>query len=115
MREIQQPTAFEAPQWAILPDPRGAQRYANVDNLMEMNIGGAVYHLAIAVPSELFTFLREVVRADRYDTVTLAIDKIGERYAFSILVADQLFDLWTYSDRSLPAWMRDRSRAITGD
>lgn len=105
-------TIFDSPPCNLQPDVSGPRWYANVDNRLEVNIGGRPYTIAIAVPTELFTFLKEVAKVSPEEDVTLSLDKIDGRYVFAALAGDSLHDLWYYSDASLPRWIRDRSRAL---
>jgi hypothetical protein len=100
------PLTYDAPQVDLLPDV-GERRYGNVDNLVEV-----AFHLCdpffvpIAIPTWLFSFMREVANVPRDAEVSLALDQVGERFVFSMLAGDQLYDLWDYSYGSLPPCFR---------
>lgn len=103
-------TVYDAPQYKFLPDPHGRRFYANVDNRLDVTMGSREYSVAVAVPTELFTYLREVAKVGRRSTVLLAIDQVGEggeHFVYSMLCGDKLHDLWVYSKASLPQWMLD--------
>jgi len=100
-------TVFETPQAHLLPDPEGPRRYGNVDNLVDVAIGGRVRQVPIAVPTFLFTFMRDVAKIDRQTDVTLALDRMGDRFVFSLLAGDDLYDLWDYSYKGLPDCFRN--------
>lgn len=104
-------TVFDKPQAVLLPDPFGPRLYANIDNRLDVNVGRG-HAVAVAVPTELFTFLKEVAHVPPEIPVNLGITSEGERYVFFMIAGDSLFDLWSYSRKSLPAWLTDRSFAI---
>lgn len=105
-------TVFDRPQWNLLPDPRGARRYGVVDNRVEVVQGRASYAVYLAVPTELFTFLREVAQVTPDSSVTLSLDLVDGFWIFSAMVdgasGDSLFDLWAYTHKQLPVWIPDR-------
>lgn len=101
---------FPRPQFALLPDSKGPRWYANVDNQMEVCAGGETFHVAVAVPTGLFTFFKDVLQLPPEVDVSLALDEEGDdehrRYVFSLFYGDnELRDLWSYSRGSLPAWI----------
>lgn len=104
------PTIFDSPQANLQPDTLGRRLYANVDNAVDCDIGGTPFFVFIAVPTELFTILREVGKLDPNEDVTLALDREDERIIFSAFSesSETLLDLWYYSDASLPGWIRRR-------
>jgi len=79
--------------------------YANVDNCVEVSTEGGMHHVALAVPTGLFTIMRDAFKVPVEATVTLSIDQQGERYVFSLLHGYHLYDLWDYSQASLPGWI----------
>lgn len=103
-------TVFDRPQWHLLPDPKGARMYANVDNRVQVAQGSRSFHVAVSVATELFTFLKEVARVTPEDRVSLSLDLCDRFYVFSVFVeaqtGDKLFDLWAI--KALPEWMGDR-------
>lgn len=102
-------TLFDQPTIKLLPDETGPRFYANVDNRIEVVRGRDTYRVAVAVPTEFFTLMKEVCDITPDEEVTLAIDQDGEHYVFSLLAGQRLFDLWRYSERSLPVWITDRA------
>ena len=109
-------TVFDKPQAALLPDPAGARDYANISNIVDFADGGRTWAVCVAVPTELFTFMKEVAKIPPEDAVTLSIDRVDpDWYVFSLLRGEDLYDLWHYSNMSLPAWLLDREyRHIPG-
>lgn len=104
-------TVFDKPQAVLLPDPFGPRFYANIDNRLDVAVGRG-HVVAVAVPTELFTFLKEVAKVSPEVIVNLGLDRQGDRYVFSMLAGDSLFDLWSYSRKSLPAWILSRTHAL---
>ena len=89
--------------------------YANVDNKLELATSSGISHVAVAVPTGLFTLMKDVFRVPVDVTVNLAIDEIvderGDRdstFVFSIIWGNEIRDLWAYSRGSLPAWLTAR-------
>lgn len=105
-------TVFDRPQWNLLPDPKGRRTYGIVDNLTEVVNGRASYRVCLSVPTELFTFLREVAKVTPDSSVTLSLDLVDSFWIFSAMVegasGDSLYDLWAYTSKQLPEWMPDR-------
>lgn len=104
---------FDRPQYDLKPDPFGPRMYANVSNEMEVvNQRGELVVVPVAVPTGLFTIMKDVIAVPVSETVRLSIDATpkGEdvRYVFSLMFADQLYDLWDYSWGSLPKWIANR-------
>lgn len=103
-------TVFDRPQWHLLPDPKGARMYANVDNRLQVAWGSRSFAVPLSVSAELFTFLKDVAQALPSDTVTLSMDLWQGFYVFSVFIEssqqDKLYDLWFV--KSLPEWMGDR-------
>lgn len=97
-------TVFDSP-FPLQPDERGARFYGNVDNRLEVTDGDRHWHVAVAVPTELFTYMREVMKVPPEETVTLALDRDEDHYVFSALAGDTLHDLWSYSRASVPGWL----------
>lgn len=100
---------FQSPQWRLLPDPVGVRRYANVDNRMEVKLtSDPAFRVAVAVPTGLFTLMKDVFKVPVGETVTLAIDQddFKDRYVFSLMYGgDNLYDLWMYTGSTLPQWI----------
>lgn len=105
-------TIFESPKWNLVPDPKGARTYGIVTNALEVAGSTRSYQVALAVPTELFTFLRDVAKATPEDKAALSLDFCGQWRLFSVYVygprGDKLFDLWAYTESQLPAWILDR-------
>lgn len=103
-------TVYDTPQYQLLPDAQGARFYANVDNRLEVTMRGKSFMVAVAVPTELFTYMREVARVGPRSSVLLAIDQVGAEgdfFLYSMMCGDKLHDLWVYTAAGFPAWMRD--------
>lgn len=104
-------TVFDRPQWKLLPDPKGPRVYGNVSNELEIARRGRTHKVALAVPAELFTVMREVLRVDTASSVTLSLDLLDGWFVFSALESgaaeDTLHDLWAIPESSLPGWMLD--------
>lgn len=96
---------FDQPQARLVPDSAGARFYANVNNALEVAIGNRIHAVPLAVPTELFTLFRGVCRFNKDVEITLALDLIDERFIFSATQGATIFDLWTYSELSLPGWI----------
>lgn len=110
------PPVFPTPQFSLLPDFKGVRPYGNVDNRMEVHIGVDLYHVALAVPSGLFTLMKTVFKVPPEETVNLllmedtASDAVTgdavSTYTFSLMYGeDHVYDLWAYSEGSLPRWL----------
>lgn len=106
-------TVFDRPQCHLLPDLQGPRMYANVSNVVEVARSvHSVFRVAIAVPTDLFTIMRDVLRVPLGCRCSLAIDYVESVFVLSLLVegeTEALHDLWTYPSRGLPAWMLDSS------
>lgn len=66
-----------------------------------------MYHVAVEVPTGLFTLMKDVFKVPRDAEVSLSIDEVTSapaRYVFSITWGGQIRDLWEYT--KLPAWLR---------
>lgn len=96
---------FDTPQFPLMPDKSGRRMYGNVDNLMEVVRNGQSVYVLLAVPTGLFTLMQDVLRVPPEEHVCLSLDE-GEdgRYIFSLMYGTNLVDLWTYSQKSKPAW-----------
>lgn len=85
--------------------------YANVDNRLEVVLdeGETSFLVPLAVPTGLFTLMRDVMKIPIGETVKLSIDELREgdekSYVFSLMCGDSLYDLWQYSRGSLPSWI----------
>lgn len=106
-------TTFQTPQFPLLPDPIGPRRYANVDNRLEVSTRDAQYLVALAVPTGLFTLMRDVLRIVPDNEVLLAVDQVtvrpdeDDRFVFSLMSGNDLWDLWSYTAAGLPKWLKD--------
>lgn len=99
-------TVFQTPQFKLMPDRQGPRFYANVNNCMELALSSGMYHVAVEVPTGLFTLMKDVFKVPRDAEVSLSIDEVQAtptRYVFSITWRDQIRDLWEYT--KLPAWL----------
>lgn len=112
-------TVFDRPRWKLLPDPKSERYYGNVPNRLEIVDGRKTWAVAIAVPTELFTLLREVWHVDATAHVSLHLDavEVDHRRWFVLAVfvqetqgaqvSERLFDLWSYPKDGIPKWMSD--------
>ena len=101
-------TTFAKPQFKLLPDLQGHRPYANVDNLLEVSRGSYVHYVALAVPTGLFTLMKDVLKVSPDEKVSLSLDHLSEegRWVFSLMRGeDKLYDLWSYSENSVPPWV----------
>lgn len=99
-------TVFDRPQWQLLPDSKGVRMYANLENRLEIALTSSSHTVAVALPTGLFHLMKDVLQIPPEDQVTLYIDQVGEKYVFGLLQGSStLVDLWTYSEKSMPAWM----------
>lgn len=109
-------TVFDKPQATLLPDSKGARMYANVSNTLEVTQGSYSWAVAVAVPSMLFTFFKDVARVTPEQQVTLSLDLEGTYFLFSAMVMGEgrtdLIDLWAYPAKAAPAWILDPDYAI---
>jgi hypothetical protein len=97
---------FDRPQWKLVPDTQGARMYANVDNRVEVCVEDDFWFVVVAVPTGIFTLMRDVFKVHREELIRLSIDQDGERYVFSMTRGDHdLIDLWDYSEGSIPRWI----------
>lgn len=107
------PTVFARPQWPLKPDPLGVRQYANVSNRLTVDTPEWSQAVALAVPTGLFTLMRDVFSIRPEQVCTLGIDlmetgKGDERYVFSLHVhgkKGETYQLWDYPDDGLPRWM----------
>lgn len=113
-------TVFPVPQFPLKPDEFGVRHYANVCNKMEVVASGGTYHVALAVPTGLFTVMKEVMKIPPGEEVKLLLiedsevdavtDEEKQFYVFSLLYGENgLFDLWQYSPGTVPRWVFDPS------
>ena len=106
-------TTFQTPQFPLLPDPIGPRHYANVDNRLEVSMRDTQYRVALAVPTGLFTLMKDVLGITPDNEVLLAIDQAtvrpneDDRFVFSVMCGDDLWDLWSYTAAGLPKWLKD--------
>lgn len=102
--------AFQKPQFPLLPDPHGLRNYANVSNTLEIAFSTGTRRVALAVPTGLFTLMKDVFNVLPEDRVQLGIveeegaDDPG--FVFYMVHKSSVYDLWRYSSAGLPAWMR---------
>jgi hypothetical protein len=103
---------FDKPQWPLLPDLKGIRMYANLENRLEIVLTSSSHTVAVALPTGLFQLMKDVLQVLPEDQVTLYIDQVGGKYVFGLLHEPSTFqgsstlvDLWTYSEKSLPAWI----------
>lgn len=109
---------FDKPFSPLLPDPEGARMYGNVSNRLEVNAFGRSRLMPVAVPTELFTYMREVAKVPVETEVSLVIDEDDSDpdntwYVFSLVVGAEFHDLWAYSQASLPKWLMNPAYALS--
>jgi hypothetical protein len=98
---------FDSPQWSLVPDLTGARFYANVDNRLEITNGRTSFHVALAVPTQLFTYMLNI-GVKQEDTVQLALDWIEGYPVFSMVISgENLHDLWVFPRNGEPDWIYD--------
>lgn len=113
-------TVFDRPQWTLLPDPQGQRKYGNVSNAMEVQLPGrASFRVCVAVPTELFTFMREVADVQPHAECSLAIDVNEEGQGLFCLLVEyggegKLYDLWAWTRGAIPGWIMDREFRCVG-
>lgn len=102
---------FPAPQFPLRPDSFGSRFYANTSNTLSVETQSGVHHVALAIPTGLFTLMRFLdVSVDETVQLGIALEERDEdvRYVFYMLIGeDRLFDLWEYSSGSVPGWIFD--------
>lgn len=108
-------TVFPAPQWPLYPDQFGVRKYGICSNELAVVTNQGTHHVAVAVPTGLFTFARAMeipleaevklllMEESEVDTITGEEKSI---YIFSMLYGEEgLFDLWQYTRGSVPSWV----------
>lgn len=99
---------FPSPQFLLQPDNIGERRYGNVQNRMVVSpVHRPEFAVLVAVPTGLFTIMRDVIRAKPEITYSLTLDGNGDRFILSVVPHGEsdFWDLWDYSERSLPSWI----------
>ncbi len=101
-------TVFQTPQFDLLPDASGIRYYGNVSNKMEVYSSmGGTYYVAVAVPTGLFTLMKDVFGIKPEQKMFLSLDLVNGYYLFSLLSDKELYDLWFYTERGLPVWIKN--------
>lgn len=101
-------TAFDAPQFPLIPD-EAPRYYANVDNRLQMVfLDGRIFTRPVVVHTSLFTMMRDVFKVPVEDEVTLYVSEVTpERYAFGMMWGEEEFvDLWPYTKGTLPGMIK---------
>lgn len=86
-----------------------------MSNALEVVRGRSVVRVAAVVNSTLFTLMREVFKIDPSAECSLSLDQVGDHYVFSLYASavgdrgEHLYDLWSYTPKTLPAWLLDRN------
>lgn len=100
-------TTFEKPEWPLIADPVGARFYANVDNRVARHYSnGRIKDVPVVVPTDLFTFMREVLKIDPVEDVQLYLVPDDKFYVLGMTWGEKdtnVTDLWAYTATSLPA------------
>lgn len=91
--------------------------YGNVSNRMEVSRRNRSFHVAVAVPTPLFTLMREVLKVPLDLTASLSLDLSDSFYLLSLSVGrggdiSNLYDLWAYTEKALPSWVENRDYHI---
>jgi hypothetical protein len=113
-------TVFDKPQWTLLPDPQGARMYGNVSNALEVQLPRRTsFFVHLAVPTELFTFMREIAKVPPQAACSLSIDVNDDGMGLFCLLVEhggdwKLYDLWAWTRGSLPGWIMDREFRCVG-
>lgn len=96
-------TTFDSPPWRMVRDDH-QRMYANVDNGMlciDAN-GNITRTVPIVVPSELFTFMREVLNVETHEEVSLYLATDGDNCEYRVFGMtwgeedSKVADLWAY-------------------
>lgn len=103
-------TTFEKPEWSLLPDEKGARFYANVDNrIVRHYTNGRTKNCPAVIPTALFTLMREVLKIQPEEDVTLYLIPDGAYFVFGMLWGEKdgnVADLWFYTAKTLPHFLR---------
>ena len=107
-------TTFDSPQFPLLPDAQGARHYANVDNRVDYMLGypvGQSFPRPVAVPTGLFTLMKQVFKIEPHEQVTMYLHEYQpDRFVFGIDWGDgdhDFADLWTYTWETLPGMFKE--------
>lgn len=110
-------TIFPVPQWSLKPDSFGVRPYGNVNNSLEVVTREGSHHVALAVPTGLFTLMRFLGVPREEEVKLLLVEEIEldaitkeQRtfYVLSILFGeDGLYDLFRYTSSTVPKWVFD--------
>ena len=98
---------FEKEMWAIARDEK-PRRYCDViDNTVQViPQRKAEYNTYIRVPSDLFSFVRGVLKIGiteaRANPMSFYLEESGGVWFFGMYLPDDTIDLWSYKE--LPGW-----------
>ena len=101
---------FDKPEWSIRQDPAGEQTKMGMSNLVEVstdNDNDMPYEVAIIIPSEFFSFARDILKVEKLDNLKFYLDAGDPRYYFGVcdISSDRAMadiDLWYYTRSTLP-------------
>ncbi len=104
-------TTFDAPQFELVPDAQGPRLYANVDNQLLREYAAdkrrAQRQVPIVIPASLFTLMKEALKIDPSESVTLYLVDDGDYFVFGLAWGTHgVADLWSYTATSLPVFLR---------
>ena len=104
-------TAFDSPQATLRPDSKGPRLYGNVSNVLSVNLlAGRELHVAVAVPTMIFTYMRDVMKLPLDAQVSMYLDEdVGSRfYVFGLNSPQGFNDLWCIDTKeSFPRFVLD--------
>lgn len=112
----QVPTVFDYPVWQLRHHPV-EEMYANVSNKVKVDSPTSAEgadSVLIAIPTQLFSYLKDVEKVTIEDKVSLYLDydRDGNQpcwiFGFRVFSEDgyRYTDLWTYTDSQLPDFIR---------
>lgn len=105
-----QSLAFDKVQWPIRRDREGPRFYGGLSNEVSLLEGGEEStepRSPIAIPTGLFKYLKEVIKAGSLEDSWLYVEKLERTlWVFGICHDGEMYDLWSYKVR--PSWMKRR-------
>ncbi len=101
-------TAFDSPQFPLIPDPLGVRVYGNVSN--DLVIEGEDYRERenpVVIPTLLFLMMKDILKIDPSAPAFLYLARDGELFILGLAWgAEDFCDLWTYNEQTLPEFLR---------
>ncbi len=100
-------TAFDSPQFALIPDTE-VRMYGNVSNdLVIEDEDYAERENPVVIPASLFLMMKDILKVDPTAPAFLYLAKDGEFFVLGLAWSDSEFcDLWVYSDKTLPHFLQ---------